>query len=71
MPEWVKASHVILNCSTPLASAKLGLGVGLVGEMWAHPYCIAAPTGEHKSQGWGGLGWTRWQYVAYMCVLSM
>lgn len=68
-PEWVQASWVRsqhplastglstnqtrLEYSTPWQIQDPGLGVGLVGELWAFPCWAAAPSSEHGSQDMG------------------
>lgn len=41
----------------------LELGAGLVGELWGLSFLAADPTGEYKSQGWGGRpSWAKLQH---------
>lgn len=42
-----------MSASTTVPSWQdLGLGVGLVGELWAFLYRSVVSAGEHENQGW-------------------
>lgn len=50
--DWV-LNHIRLDGSILWQEQDLGLGVCLVGELWALPCEAAPPAGKHKNQDWG------------------